>query len=611
MFWDDLKLVTEQVEKYGFAGPLLDVAGEGHSEVTDFELTRVTGNQRARTVSLLGRPFDHIDPSYQSLSLTHGESILEKLKTVPQGKAGTVVALQAIERVDDPFALFETLARILDPNGVLIISSLFSYPFQHGRKDLWRVTPETLSMLASRAGLQVLEAGWRLNIPAGYGIINPETGEPQEVRSAYATCVRGSLHARVKRYYVLPQRHSSDPKIAPFLSTGESVHDVKITPEVTASTREPVTATRKRCLFVNSYYLAFLESFYQQNPQMLQAPYAVQMAALQQTRFGDSDFYSEGLQDAGWEAANVISNCAPLQNAWCREQGIQAGGLGILLAQVEAFRPDVLYCQDMNALSPEFLELARRSARVIVGQHASSINLTKIPAHLYDLVVTSLAPLTDFLEGKGIRAFTQPLAFYHQLHNPQTSKTHALRQYPLSFVGGLHSAVHHSRKEFLESIASKTPVQMWGYGASELAADSPVRARYQGEAWGMPMFNVLLESRMTLNRHGEVWIEDGSGIRFDAAARYANNMRLFEATGCGALLITDYRDNLNQLFEIGREVVAYRTIDECESLVKYYTQYPAEAERIANAGRERTLRDHTYQRRMKETAGILDRLLTS
>jgi SAM-dependent methyltransferase len=86
-------------------------------------------------------------------------------------------------------------------------------------------------------------------------------------------------------------------------------------------------------------------------------------------------------------------------------------------------------------------------------------------------------------------------------------------------------------------------------------------------------------------------------------------MRLFEATGCGALLVTDYKDNLNELFEIGKEVVAYRSPEECAALIKYYLAHPDEAREIAWAGQQRTLREHTYTARMEQTAEILRRHL--
>jgi spore maturation protein CgeB len=103
---------------------------------------------------------------------------------------------------------------------------------------------------------------------------------------------------------------------------------------------------------------------------------------------------------------------------------------------------------------------------------------------------------------------------------------------------------------------------------------------------------------MTLNTHGD-------------KAAYAANMRLFEATGVGTLLITDWQENLHEIFEPGKEVIAYRTPEECAELIQYYLEHVEEREAIARAGQERTLREHTYYKRMQELVGILERYLSS
>jgi spore maturation protein CgeB len=82
-------------------------------------------------------------------------------------------------------------------------------------------------------------------------------------------------------------------------------------------------------------------------------------------------------------------------------------------------------------------------------------------------------------------------------------------------------------------------------------------------------------------------------------------MRLFEATGVGAMLLTDRKDNLHELFEIGKEVVTYSSKEEAAELVRHYLDHPQEAEKIAKAGQARTLREHTYKARMVELTSIL------
>lgn len=110
--------------------------------------------------------------------------------------------------------------------------------------------------------------------------------------------------------------------------------------------------------------------------------------------------------------------------------------------------------------------------------------------------------------------------------------------------------------------------------------------------------NLRYNSRITVTGHAEF------------AGPYANNMTLFEATGVGALLLTDYKSNLADMFVLDREAVAYRSPQECLEKVRYYLAHEAERESIARAGHERTMGEHTYTHRMRELDDILRRYLS-
>jgi len=87
-------------------------------------------------------------------------------------------------------------------------------------------------------------------------------------------------------------------------------------------------------------------------------------------------------------------------------------------------------------------------------------------------------------------------------------------------------------------------------------------------------------------------------------------MRLYEATGVGALLVTEARRNLADLFEPGREVVAYDDEDDLVDRLRHFAEHDDERRRIAAAGQARTLREHTYANRMAELAAMLEARLT-
>ncbi|HET9844190.1 MAG TPA: glycosyltransferase, partial [Nitrospira sp.] len=222
--------------------------------------------------------------------------------------------------------------------------------------------------------------------------------------------------------------------------------------------------------------------------------------------------------------------------------------------------------------------------RLLVGQHAATTLPNDDDYRCYDLVVSSFPPTVEFFAGKGIPAVLHRLGF-----DPDVLAAHpeAARAYPVTFVGSL-SAVHISRIEWLEELCVRVPeLRIWGPGVERLQASSPLRQRHMGVVWGNEMYDVLRRSQITLNHHGDV-------------APYANNCRLFEATGMGAMLLTDWKANLQDMFQIGKEVAAYRTIEECAEMIRYYLEHDEARMAIARAGQARTLRDHTYRSRMQE-----------
>ena len=350
--------------------------------------------------------------------------------------------------------------------------------------------------------------------------------------------------------------------------------------------------SRWSIVFINTYYQAFLESHYNKHPELADQSYDIQLNSLRDQCFGDSDFYSEGLKKIGPNADDLIINCTPLQQAWARENGFDGDGLAIAVEQIRRIRPNVTYLQNLGLATREFLSAIRPYTNLIIGQIASPI---PEQAHLpgFDIIFSSFPHFVERFRSVGITAYYQPLAFDPRVLEKIGNKE---RIYPITFVGGI-SAAHGKAKEILEKVAELVPVEFWGYGVESLPENSPIRQRHHGETWGIDMFSVLSQSQITINRH------------IDVAENYANNMRLFEATGCGALLITDYKDNLNELFEIGKEVAAYRSPEECAALINYYMANPEEAEKIARAGQARTLRDHTYEKRMEHTVELLERHL--
>ncbi len=371
----------------------------------------------------------------------------------------------------------------------------------------------------------------------------------------------------------------------------------KSTASVPVSTPKMTERSGKHSIvFINTFYKKFLDSLYSQNPVLAKMPYDEQKQVLQSKFFGDSDYYSKGMVAAGWEAEDLIVNCAPLQQQWARENGLpvpQEEQIKQLITdQIKQLQPEIVYIQDMVMFDETMLGAIRPYVRIIAGQIATHYgNYANFP--LYDVIFTSFPHFVKRFREQGWTTYYQPLAFESRVLKEIKNEP---KTYPVTFVGGI-GALHASALESLEYLAQSTPMEFFGYVNVPLPPGCAIMQKHHGEVWGIEMFRKLAQSRITFNRH--VTVQEN----------YANNMRLFEATGCGTLLVTDYKDNLSDLFEIGKEVVAYRSPEEAAALIQYYLQHPDEATQIALAGQHRTLKDHSYSKRMKNTAEILERHL--
>jgi hypothetical protein len=268
------------------------------------------------------------------------------------------------------------------------------------------------------------------------------------------------------------------------------------------------------------------------------------------------------------------------------------GLMDVAIAQIKAAKPDVLYCQDLSFFPGDVLLELKKHVRLVVGQIACPLP----PASFikgYDLVLTSFPHFVERLRTQGVASEYFRIGFDARV----LDKLGAVeKDMGFSFVGGI-SRHHGGAIPLLEFLAKHTDMRVFGYGSNSLARSSPIRKRHGGEVWGMDMFRALARSNITLNRH------------INVAENYANNMRLYEATGVGTLLLTDRKDNLHELFEIGREIVTYASQEEAAELVQHFLAHPQQASDIARAGQARTLRDHTYAQRMAELVPILARYL--
>jgi spore maturation protein CgeB len=390
-----------------------------------------------------------------------------------------------------------------------------------------------------------------------------------------------------------------------------------------------------RILVLNADYPRFLAWLYRRQAGLEGAPYAAQMTARNQSLFGVADFYSRNFAALGHPAAEIHVNNPWLQAAWAREHGmavetaepstaaarkplpawlqravtpfkpilrplarkvglspkLDAQAEKILLAQIEDFKPDLVLNQDTFHIDTALMRIIKGIGKpILIGQVGIAPSRGEDWA-VYDLMMSQLAATVNFFRNAGVRAEVNHLAFEPTILDALPAAP--AKDIDVSFVGTV-SPDHRQRIVLLEAVAERYGLKLFGNPPQALAAASPLHRCFQGEAWGADMYQSLRRSKITLNSH------------IDMAGREAGNMRLFEATGVGAFLLTDFKDNLHTLFAPDHEVAVWRSVDDCLTAIDRALGDNSGRGAVARAGQARTMAQHTYHHRAAEILGFVD-----
>lgn len=398
-------------------------------------------------------------------------------------------------------------------------------------------------------------------------------------------------------------------------------------------------------LILNYYDDSGLEYIYTHNPGLEGRSYTEQLRAHTTDFFYfTADFYSSNLRKLGHEAYDVIGNSEILQNRWAEENGLKTVGPTkpirtfrsrlhrirdvveksplrgvlsrikplcrslfpeerfpaerdawrhkIIAEQIKKIQPDVLINVAMGFTPSSLLAEIKPYVKLLVGQFAWPLP-EGMAYDNYDLFLSSLPNFVENCHRLGIPSQLLKLAFEPRILSQLENGSKSI---PISFIGSISSR-HQSGAKLLEFLCQKFPVKVFGHGVENLPENSAIRTCWQGPVWGVKAYQTLKNSKIVFNRHG------------DFAGNFANNLRLYEVTGVGSLLLTDWKVNLPELFVPGTEVATYRNPEECIEKINYYLKHEGEREAIALSGQKRTLEEHNYNLRMQELVDIVSKYL--
>lgn len=357
-----------------------------------------------------------------------------------------------------------------------------------------------------------------------------------------------------------------------------------------------------------SYFPRYLERFYRKRPGLERRDSSTQLDTLLADYFTWPVYVPLRLRERGHDVELAIVNARNISERWAEENGFAFGGpdaeFELLLERVKRWQPDVLYLGPIfSYYGPRLVQL-RRHCRKVFTWIAAPLRPFMTFGGL-DCIITSHANLAMRFRNAGCRSVTMLPAFEARLLNDLVQPD-ATRDIELSFIGAL-SWAHGERMAALSRLVHDTPIRLW-------VLDQPVfsrsmlrpayyatiwrylrlRRRSEGEVFGMDMFRLLARSRVTINAHTSV------------AGGLAGNQRMFEATGAGALLLTESAPNLRDMFEPDTEVIGYRGVPDLVARVREVLNDPERTDQIARRGQARTLRSHSAVVRSLELEHIFE-----
>lgn len=282
----------------------------------------------------------------------------------------------------------------------------------------------------------------------------------------------------------------------------------------------------------------------------------------------------------------AVGDHEPLQQRWAQEQGLPASTPldDILLAQIEHHRTEVFYNLDPMRYGDDFLARLPGSVRRTIAWRAAPSKGGSFFQH--DLVVNNFPSLRAEYERQGAK--TAP---FYPGHDPAMDVYARNEDRPIDvlFVGS-YSQYHQKRARVLEALAaqrthysiamhlevsrmvklSETPAG-WIGPLRKYRRPANIRAVGRRPIFGRELLTALGQAKIVVN--GEI----------DMMGTDRGNMRIWEALGCGAAMLTD-EGRYDDAMKPGEHFVTYSGVEDMLEKAKALLEEPAWRAKVARAG---------------------------
>lgn len=193
-------------------------------------------------------------------------------------------------------------------------------------------------------------------------------------------------------------------------------------------------------------------------------------------------------------------------------------------------------------------------------------------ARHFDLNITNCLPATDWYRARNLPCVYSPQGVHHT--SDLTLPTSADFKYTLSFLG----QVKVERRMIVDRICSAgIPIHLFGRG-------------WPNSQW--------VDNPNTVFRGSQINL--GIGFASPSLTLTTVKGRDFECPGVGACYLTSYSWELPLHYELGKEILCYRSVEELIEMYSWYHKRPNECLKIAQAAWRRSVAEHTWEKRFRK-----------
>ena len=196
-----------------------------------------------------------------------------------------------------------------------------------------------------------------------------------------------------------------------------------------------------------------------------------------------------------------------------------------------------------------------------------------------------------------------PVAAEPSTHKPvnMTKEENSFFGADISFMG----AAYPNRVSFFKHF-NRNNLKLWGTGWTDSEL-SKYNIPLKNQRISIEQSNMIYQStKININLHSanpkeniksSSFVSPQKEIMFDDNGDFVNP-RTFEIAACGGFQLVDDRAAVRELFEVDKEIVLFSTVEEAIDKANFYLLKEDIRKKIASAGREKTLKKHTYQARL-------------